>query len=69
MRVYLFLSLAYLLSACNARTLPGNGYEFRNLTTDSILFQNLCEKSKALNLSPITKGVDSFELRMWHGLS
>lgn len=69
MRVLLFLVLAYLLSACGARTLSDNGYKFKNLTTDSVLLQNLSAKVKALNLSPITGGVDSFELRMWHGLS
>jgi hypothetical protein len=69
MRVLLFLSLTYLLSACNARTLSEHGHKFKSLTTDSLLLQDLSAKTKALNISPITNGVDSFELRIWHGLS
>jgi hypothetical protein len=69
MRVLLLLSLAYLLYACNARTLSEHDHEFKSHATDSLLLLNLSAKSKALNLSPITNGVDSFELRIWHGLS
>ena len=30
---------------------------------------NVSAKGKALSLSPISNGVDSFELRIWHGIS
>ena len=69
MRVLLFLSLTYLLLACNTGTLLEYAPEFKSLTTDSLLLQNVSAKGKALSLSPISNGVDSFELRIWHGIS
>ena len=69
MRSLTFLSVIFLLSACTATTLSHDSLNFRNLTSDSLLFSDLAEKTKALNLPPINKGVDSFELRVWHGIS
>lgn len=69
MRILLILILFYFQSACISRTLSENTSKFKILTTDTILLQNVSDKTKALSLSPIINGVDSFELRIWHGKS
>lgn len=67
MRILLILILFYFQSACISRTFSENTSKFKILTTDTILLQNISDKTKALSLSPINNGVDSFELRIWHG--
>ena len=69
MRVLLFYALIYFTASCNPGTQADQSHNFKNLTTDSLLLQDLFAKTKALNLPPIDKGVDSFEIRIWHGIS
>jgi len=69
MRALFFSGIIYLVSSCDTGTLSEHRPEFTNLTTDSLLFQNLSAKTKVLNLPSISNGVDSFELRVWHGIS
>jgi hypothetical protein len=69
MRILQLLILFYFHSACNTRTFSEHTPKFKILTSDTILLQSLSDKTNALNLSPINNGVDSFELRIWHGKS
>ena len=69
MKVLLFLGLIFMWSSCHLKTSADHQHEIKNLTTDSVLLQSLSSKAKALNLTEISKGVDSFELRIWHGMA
>ena len=56
-------------AACNSKTDSPSITSFKNLTSDSLLQERISTKVKALNISDISKGVDSFEFRIWYGLS
>jgi hypothetical protein len=60
-----------ILIACNHQSGCKNNTSFRNLTAsgDSLLFQKTNSLTKELGLSSLVNGVDSFELRIWHGLA
>jgi hypothetical protein len=65
------LSVVFFLStlfACSEHRHFGEK-QFKNLTTDSSFNKLLSDKANALNIPQINNGVDSFELRIWHGIS
>jgi len=68
MRILTGLSVVFLLLSCKADTRSAEK-AFMNLATDSLFSQSLSAKAKELNIPQINCGVDSFELRIWHGHS
>lgn len=70
MRQLLHVSCAVLLLiACSCQSGSKNTTSFENLTAsrDTFLLLKTNLLSKELGLSSIVNGVDSFELRIWHG--
>lgn len=68
MRILPVLIVLSLLLACKVPSHSGEN-RFKNLTTDSLFSLSLSDHAKALNIPQINTGVDSFELRIWHGLA
>lgn len=58
-----------LLSSCTTRDVSTRTKVFKNLSSDSLLVHSLSAKSIALGIPKINQGVDSFELRIWHGIT
>jgi len=66
--LFIFVTIL-LLASCNTRNVSNHEKLFDNLSSDSLLALKLHEQSVALNLPQINQGVDSFELRIWHGIT
>jgi hypothetical protein len=65
----IIISLSILLS-CNSSETGNINESVKNLTVDTIKLARkkaIAEQATKLNLTPIDKGVDSFEMRIWVG--
>jgi len=69
MRTFAILIITFVFAFCTARNVSKQTESFNNLTSDTLLVQRLSEQSFALNIPQINEGVDSFELRIWHGIT
>jgi hypothetical protein len=65
---YVFIFVSFIIS-CRDNSNHKKKETFTNLLVDSLLVQGLSNKALALNIPQINKGVDSFELRIWHGMT
>ena len=69
MRTLTILVTIFMLPSCTVRDVSKHKKEFNHLISDSLLVQGLAERASALNFPQINQGVDSFELRIWHGIT
>lgn len=69
MRTFTILMIILVFAFCTARYVSKPEKVFNNLSSDTLLVQRLSEQSVALNIPQISEGVDSFELRIWHGIT
>jgi hypothetical protein len=68
MKLIPILLVILIVASCNSNSRI-NQIAFKNLTTDTFFRGLHSSETLALNLSQIDEGVDSFELRVWHGIS
>src|SRR4051812_10487831 len=68
MRLIYIALFCFLALSCSETPGQKKRDSFKQFPADSSLLAYISQKTAALNLFPIQQGVDSFELRVWHGI-